>query len=205
MMGQDVERMVSGIEAVKDAAIAGIISLSNATGYQLISRETHAGIGAGPCSPEEIEVPDGDPMSAVSAAIGAMSSDCGKMDSLGGSLYTGTSNFNNSLGSPWTEMSKLQQAVSDAAAYSGAHSPFNYVGEKAGMLAMLNMVMSAAVDAKWALIIYHDYVQRGYDDAYNGKKPSITFRDGLDKETNGNLVQKYGENVNIPTKPIEPF
>ncbi|MCM1440034.1 MAG: hypothetical protein NC131_12660, partial [Roseburia sp.] len=116
MMGQDVERMVSGIEAVKDAASAGIVSLSSATAYQLISRETHAGTGAGPCRPEEIEVPDGDPMSAVSAAMGAMSGDCGKMESLGSSLYTGTSNFNNSLGSPWTELSKLQQAVADAEA-----------------------------------------------------------------------------------------
>jgi len=205
MMGQDVERMVAGVEAVKDAASAGIVSLSSATGYQLISRAEHAGTAGGPCAPEEIEVPAGDPMSAVSAAMGAMSGDCGKMGSLGGSLYTGTSSFNNSIGSPWTEISKLQQAVSDAAAYSGAHSPFNYVGEKAGMLAMLNMVMSAAVDAKWAIITYHDYVQRGYDDEYNGKKPSITYKDGLDKVTNGNLVQKYEENVHIPTKPLEPF
>lgn len=205
MMGPDVERMVAGIEAVKDAASAGIVSLSSATAYQLISRETHAGIGSGPCRPEEIEVPDGDPMSAVSSAMGAMSGDCGKMDSLSGSLYTGTSSFNNGLGSPWTELTKLQQAVSDAEAYSGAHSPFNYVGEKAGMLALLNMVMTAAVDAKWAMIIYHDYIQRGFDDSFNGKKPSVTFKFGLDKESNGNLAQKYNENVNIPTKPLEPF
>ena len=57
----------------------------------------------------------------------------------------------------------------------------------------------------WAMIIYHDYIQRGFDDSFNGKKPSVTFKFGLDKESNGNLAQKYNENVNIPTKPLEPF
>lgn len=205
MMGADVERMVSGVDAVKAAAQAAITSFSGVTAYQLISREQHAGLGTGPCRPEEIEVAGGDPMSAVSSAMSAMSGDCGKMDSLGGSLYTSTGSFNNSLGSPWTELSNLQKAVADASAYSGAHSPFNYVGEKAGMLAMLNMVMTAAVDAKWAIITYHDYVQRGFDESYNGKQPSVTFRETIDNTTNGNITQDFDENVRVPTPSIDPF
>lgn len=205
MMGKDVERIVSGIEAVKDAASKGIVSLASSTGYQLISREQHAGLGTGPCRPQEIEVPDGDPMSAVSSALGAMGEDCGKVESLGSKLYTGTSTFNNGLGSPWGELAKLKQAVADAAAYSGGHAPFNYVGEKAGMLSLLNMVMTAAVDAKWAFIVYHDYIQRGYDNKFNENKPSIKFEVGLDKESVGNVDQDYEENVNIPKPSIDPF
>ena len=58
MMGADVERMISGIESVRDATDAALISFAEATAYQLISREQHAGLGSGPCRPEEIEVPE---------------------------------------------------------------------------------------------------------------------------------------------------
>ncbi len=206
MMGKDVERIVAGINAVKDAAYAGIVSLSSSTGYQLISRDQHAGLGTGPCRPHEMEVPDGDPMSAVSAAMGAMSDDTGKMKSLSDNNYTGAASFNNGLGSPWAELEKLKQAVADGSVYSEAHAPFNYVGEKAGILALLNMIMSAAVDAKWAIVIYHDYIQRGYDNQFNGNVPSITFDATVSGgKTTGNLKQQFDENVNIPEPSIDPF
>lgn len=205
MMGKDVERVASGIDAVKNAASAGIVSLASATAYQLVSRDQHAGIGTGVCHPHEIEVPDGDPMAAVSAAMSAMSDDTGKVAAIGSDNYVGTTSYNNSTGSPWTEMAKLQEAVAQGAAYSGAHAPFNYVGEKAGMLALLNMIMSAAVDAKWAIITYHDYLQRGYDNKYNGNEPSVTFQVGLNRESVGNVDQDYEENVNIPRPSADPF
>lgn len=205
MMGKDVERIVSGIDAVKEAAMSAVVSLAGSTGYQLISREQHVGLGTGPCRPEEIGVPDGDPMSAVSSAMGGMSSDCGKMDSLRDNLYTGATTFNNGIGSPWTELTRLQKAVSEGSAYSGAHAPFNYVGEKAGMLSILNMIVSAAVDAKWAIVVYHDYIQRGYDNKFNGNEPSISFDRDLDQKTVGNVRQDYEENVNIPRSTLDPF
>lgn len=205
MMGKDCERIISGIDAVKAAAQASITSFSYETAYQLISREQHAGLGTGPCRPEEVEKPASNPMSSVSAAMAALNPDCGKMDTLSSTLYTGTPTFNNSLGSPWGELSNLQKAVADAEAYAGSFAPFNYVGEKAGMLAMLNMVMAAAVDAKWAMAVYHDYVQRGYDNIFNGNEPSITFQETLEREGIGNVKQPYTENVNIPDPPLDPF
>lgn len=193
MMGQDVERMVAEVDAVRAAAQAAIISFSEETAYRLT------------CDPLETPVPASNPMSGVSSAMGAMSGDCGKMDTLNGDLYTGTTTFNNSLGSPWGEITNLQNVVAAANAYAGAHSPFNWVGEKAGMLAHLNMVMTAAVDAKWAIAVYHDYVQRGFDDKYNAKKPSVTFRETVDLVTNGNITQEFEENVRMPTPSIDPF
>lgn len=205
MMGNDVERIASGIDGVIEAVSAAIILFSETTAYQMESREQHAGLGTGVCFPLETEKPGGDPMSGISAAIGSMSGDCGVMDSLNEGLFTNSKGFNNSIGSPWSELSRLQNLIESGSSYSGSHSPFNYVGEKAGMLSILNMIMSAAVDAKWAIITYNDYVQRGYDCNVNDKKPSVTMKTGLDKTTNGNIKQDYDENVNIPTPSIDPF
>lgn len=205
MMGADCERIFSGIESVRSAAQSAVISFSASTAYQITSRAQHAGMGSGECTPTEREVPVGNPMTGVSAAMSAMSGDVGNMAALGSSLYTTTGSFNNSVGSPWTEIANLQSAVSSAEAYAGSHAPFNYVGEKAGMLAMLNMVLSAAVDAKWALATYHDYVQRGYDNVYNGNNPSITFQETVVREGIGNVKQDYDENVNVPPESIDPF
>lgn len=206
MMGGDVERMTSGLDGIISAVSQAIISFAESPCYRIKSKEQHAGLGTGVCFPLEEEQPvGGDPMSGVSSAMSSMSSDCGKMSSLEGGLFTDSKGFNNSIGSPWSELSRLQDLVSSGTAYAGAHAPFKFMGEKAGMLSILNAIMSAAVDAKWALITYNDYVQRGYDCNYNDKKPSITMKTGLDKTTNGNLKQKYDENVNIPTPSIDPF
>lgn len=196
MFGGDVERIVAGIDATKNAAAAAIVALANATGYQLETYPDH----------KETEVPDGSPMSGVNGAFGSISGDVGKMNSIKSSLYTGYKSFNNSVGSPWDELDKLQQAINNGNAYEGAHAPFNYVGEKAGMLAELNMIMSAAVDAKWALVIYHDYIQRAYDYKYNGKEPSIVFdREIGGKKTLGNVDQEYEDNVHLPKQNNDPF
>lgn len=205
MLGADIERMMSGINSVKEAAESAIISFSSTIAYQITSEAQHAGYGYGTCNPTEKDVSGGDPMSAVTSAMSSMSSDVSKMSSLESSNYTDSTSFNNSIGSPWTELKKLQSDVDAATSYASSHSPFNYVGEKAGMLAMLNMVMSAAVDAKWAIQIYHDYVQRGYDCNYNDKTPSVTYTTGINKKSIGNLDDDYSENVNLPQESIDPF
>lgn len=205
-MGKDIERIVNYIENVRDATQSGIISLANATAYQMISRAQHAGTAFGLCEPEEKEKPDGDPMGPVSAAMGALSDDCKKMDYLNDGLYISTSNFNNQIASPWIELKKLENAVAAGAAYSAAHAPFNYVGEKAGMLALLNMIMTAAVDTKWAMTVYHDYIQRGYDNQFNDNVPSVKFPAGISKDrSTGNVVQEFYENVNVQAPSIDPF
>lgn len=206
MMGQDVERINSGIDSVIDAVSQAIISFAESPCYRIKSKEQHAGLGTGVCYPLEEKVPVDNPMAGVSASFsGGLSPDCSKMGELDSGLFTSTKGFNNQVGSPWTEISRLERLINAGSAFAGAHSPFDAVGDKAGMLSILNMIMSAAVDAKWAITTYNDYVQRGYDQNYNGKKPGITMKTGLDKVTNGNVKQDYDENVNMPVPSIDPF
>lgn len=206
MFGKDIERILSGIDNIKNVTTSSIVSLANATGYQLTSKEQHAGTGSGVCYPKEIEVPDGDPMSPIVSALESIRDDLTKMDELRDNLYIGYKEFNNSLGSPWEELTKLQNVIDNGKSYSGAHSPFNYVGEKAGMLSILNMILSITIDAKYALMMYHDYIQRGYDNKYNDNDPSIKFDRTIGgKKTIGNVKQDYDENVNIKEENIDPF
>jgi hypothetical protein len=89
-------------------------------------------------------------------------------------------------------------------AHSG-HAPYNYVGEKSGLLGMLHLVLSCCVDAKWAMVYYHDYTQRGFDTNLNGNVPSVTFTHKINTETMGNLEQTFEENAHIRAPRLEPF
>lgn len=197
MMGNDVERILSGIDAVKDTASKSIDSLSNITAYKITTPE-HT---------DEKEVPQAAAsfVEPIVSCMNAMNSDCGKMDSLKSNMYTSASSFNNSYGSPWEELTCLQNAVKSASNFANAHSVLKYVGEKAALLGLINKVLSTAIDARWALMHFHDYVQRGFDCEYNGKNPSVTFVGGDGKPTTGNLTHKYDENVRIPEQPLEVF
>lgn len=207
MMGNDVERILSGINAVKDATISCINSLSNATAYRLTHEAQHGGISTGSCYPVEKAVPSGASafISPIRSAMTGISDDCSKMNSLSNGLYTSASTFNNGYGSPWTELSVLESTITVAESFANSHSSLNWIGEKSGLLALLNAVLSAAVDAKWALIYYHDYIQRGYDNKFNGNTPSVTFTSGLNKESTGNIQQDFDENVHIKKPSIDPF
>lgn len=207
MMGKDVERILAGINAVKDATISSIISLSNTTAYQITSSAEHAGMAYGHCTPEEEKVPSSASsfVSPIRSAMNSISGDQSNMNALANGLYTSTNSFNNGYGSPWTELNKLESCIKSAETFASAHSSLNWLGEKSGLLGLINMILSVSVDAKWAIITYHDYIQRGYDCVYNGKKPSITIASGIDEVSMGNVSQKYNENVNIQEKTIDPF
>lgn len=197
MMGNDIERILSGIDAVKDAAANSVDALSNAVAYQLTTPD-HT-------MEQPVPVPAASFADPVTSAMSGMSGDCSKMSSLQGGLYVNSSSFNNGYGSPWTELNRLQDAVKSVRTFASSHPMLNYVGEKAGLLGLINKAMSAAVDARWALMHFHDYVQRGYDHEYNGDTPSIVFEDGRGKESVGNINHQYTDNVRIPPKPVEVF
>jgi hypothetical protein len=192
MMGSDIERMVSGIDSLISALDSSITGLASAIAYAI---ET-------PNFVDEKNVDAGDFTSGPGSAFSAMSGDLGNMQSLGSGLYVGTSSFNNSIGSPWTELSNLSSAMSDVTGFS---VPLLYIGPKAALLALLNKAMTRAVDAKWAIITYHDYIQRGYDNQYNGNNPSVSFENVDGTYTTGNLTQDYSENVKVPTPSKDPF
>ena len=73
-------------------------------------------------------------------------------------------------------------------------------------LNLLNTVLSLTIDAKWALITYNDYTQRGFDNLYNNNESSITFtNDVKGTQTNGNIAQKIDNNVSVKEESIDPY
>lgn len=196
MMGKDIERILSGIDSVKEAAVNSVDSLAGSTAYQI------SVIGSSefpvPLYPSSFTNP-------IDSAMSGMGGDCGNMDSLRNGLYTDTTAFNNSYGSPWTELDRLKDAVNSVTSFGNGHNPMNWVGEKAALLGLINKVVSAAVDARWAIMHFHDYIQRGYDHEFNGDVPSITFQDGKGNSTVGNINHDYADNVHIPKPPNYEF
>lgn len=193
MMGPDCERISSGIDGVKDALVSGIQRLANASAYQITTTGTHG----------ESETPhpaSGFTTGAV-AALAGLSPDIGKMNTLQGSLFTSVSSWHNSYGSPWTELNNLSDAVNAAAAADNVV----YMGDRVKLMGLMCIALNRAVDAKQSLGQNNDYVQRGYDHKFNGDNPSITFKDGLNKITVGNVEQGYTENVNVPKPSKDPF
>lgn len=131
---------------------------------------------------------------------------CQKMDKMDKKLYVNKSECNNSIGSPWTEFAKLKIGLKDAGDFYDKWPTLKYANQKSAMLAFLNAVLTEATDAKWALVTYHDFTQRGFDNMFNNNKPSMTFPNGVDGEqTTGNLDQEVDNNVSIKKKSIDPY
>lgn len=207
MMGKDVERILSGINLIKDVTRSSINSLANGTSYRIKSKECRGCPPPVHCYPleEPYELPATVYVSPIRAAMQSISSDYAKMNSLASMLYTSTSSFNNCYGSPWTELNRLEDDISSAEAFAAAHPTLPWVGDKAGLLALLNKILTSSIDAKWAITHYHDYIQRGYDNVYNNNDPSITFNTSLDGVSIGNINQVNEENVHIKPKSNDPF
>lgn len=192
MMGKDVERILSEIDTVKDVSFKMINSLVGISCYNAMS--------------DPVKVMTSSFTDPVISAMRSMKSDCTNMGSLKSSLYVDSGSFNNSSGSPWAELSNLQKAVDDVQSFADSHDPFMLLlGEKLSLMGLVQRVYSTAIDARWAICIYHDYVQRGFDYTFNGNVPSIVFVDGKGQESVGNVNQQYTDNVHIPPKPIETF
>ena len=206
-MGKDVERILSGINLIKDKTIEASTKLSNQTAYGISCNATHGGTSTASCTPTErsVSIKSSTFIDPIREASESIIEDFDKMDSLSSNLYTSVNSFNNEYGSPWTELSLLNSSIQDIGKFAGSYSNLGYVGEKAALLSLLNMILSISIDAKWALINYHDYIQRGYDNRYNDNEPSIKFKSGIDKESIGNVNQEYYENVNIKKQSIDPF
>lgn len=193
MMGKDAERIGAGIDAVKDALANGIQALCNNSSYQITTSGMHGEV--------ENPKPGSGFMTAAVNALGVLDVDVGKMNALASELYTSPTSFNNSYGSPWTELNNLKAAVIDAS----SHDTVNFMGDRLCLLGYMQVALSRAIDAKWAIVVYHDYIQRGFDNKFNNNEPSIKFSAGINRESIGNLKQEYDENVNIPKESIDPF
>ena len=209
MYGKDIERMLSEVETVKKTTLDCINDFASRTAYQLTHYGPHDAVlipWSPPCYPIELEYPVGPIMPAIDAAMAPLYIDMGKMDALKGLVYCGSGSFNNSISSPWTELEELKKAVNNADIYHGIYVPFNYLGEKTGMLAHLNAIYTAVCDCKAPLMIFHNTIQQGWDHNFNGNSPSISWNDDLNgRKTIGLGTQTYGGQVGIPGKSKNPY
>ena len=197
MMGKDVERILNGINEINDRASDYVGSIAPQTAYR-ISTPDHV-------LESPVIIPIWPMLQPIEIVINMLVPDEERMNELAKVLYTNISSFNNGYGSPWPEFNKFMGASREAVAFAIAHHDAPWMGDKVGILALLNRVMSTAVDAKQSLIQYHDYIQRGYDHLFNNNNPSITFRTTIDRDSIGNIKQEYYENVNMPADSIDPY
>lgn len=198
MMGKDVERILSGINSVKDITTSCIILLSDSMAYQM-------SINTDTSDEHEVPIDSNEFIEPIKEVLEVISGDLSSMESLSNGLYTSITEFNNGYGSPWTEISKLKSSIETAEKFGSSHPILKWVSDKSALLGLLNVILASSIDSKWALITYHDYIQRGYDNKFNGNEPSIKFTSGIGKETIGNINHEYHENVNIKVPSIDPF
>lgn len=79
-------------------------------------------------------------------------------------IYVKNVQMHNSIGSPYTELYRLQKCINDVLAFSFSCTIMGeYVYAIAKAVTLLNRTLQMAVDAKWAVIEYADYLERGYN------------------------------------------
>jgi hypothetical protein len=131
--------------------------------------------------------------------------DAGKMKEIENNMYTGAETFNNSYGSPWKEIYMLKGKIDKLEEYATQHSTLQWIGEKYALINLMQIILSYAVDAKWAITHYQDYMQRGYDNQFNDKKASVVWDDFEKGGTIGNRDQEFSDNVNIERESNDPY
>jgi hypothetical protein len=211
-MGKDCESLLSGITSIKKSLDDGIVSLAGELASSTVVIDTSISVNedshSGTLKVDEKEktASSSSYFSAVQSAISESNTVIGQMKTLGSQMYVSEpEGFNNSYGSPWKEINRLSSILTSVETYANAHSTMKHVGEKAGLIGLMSMAASACVDAKWALITYNDYVQRGFDTKYNNNTPSITFARTKNRRTTGNITQPISENVHIADESTDPY
>lgn len=113
--------------------------------------------------------------------------DISSIQKIEGKLYVKANKVHNNYGSPFTEIYDLKKKIDTCKNYSEQHPRLQWLGEKHALLNFIQMILTTSVDAKFAVIMYHDYLQRGYDANINGKKSSIAWDDFNDGKSDGNI------------------
>lgn len=196
MYGKDIERMLKSTNKIKKFIEDGVDSLTRAMSGRLSVDEYR----------QEVASPYSGSFSALMSSLDDIESDCDKMKKMDNQNYCDKTEINNSIGSPWTEFARLKTGIQDLSSYYDAHPSLQYLGEKTAMCLLMNTVLTLVIDAKWALITYHDYTQRGFDNLYNDNTPSITFtKDVQGNQTTGNITQANDDNVHVKQPSTDPY
>ncbi len=130
-----------------------------------------------------------------------------KMKQIDKNNYVGVNSFNATYGSPWKEMYRLQDQIETVKEYGNKYPELQWIGEKHTLKSLMQLALTYTIDAKWAISMYHDWIQRGYDTMYNDNEPSITWDrfDGPTKESIGIKDQDYKENINLEKPTLDPY
>lgn len=134
-----------------------------------------------------------------------LGSDTQKMNQISNEMYTDVSTFNNSYGSPWTEINMLKQKIDEVEQYATANSVLQWKGQKFALVNLLQVVVSYALDCKFSLSMNQDFVQRGYDHEFNGNETTIAWEDFDHGATTGNRNQNTPGATNLRRKSRDPF
>lgn len=130
--------------------------------------------------------------------------DLEKMKDIEDNMYTEKETFNNNYGSPWKEIYILKEKIDIVEKYGKDFPELQWIGEKHTLMSLMHIVLSYTVDAKWAFIVYQDWMQRAYDHRFNNNEPAITW-DKFKDQTIGQWEQEYDENVNIKKPSKDPY
>ena len=91
-----------------------------------------------------------------------------KIDTIQRNIYVPSNQMNNSLGSPYAELFRLRDSIQAAINFNQKYEylcEYTYLSIQA--LHLIHCVRSNAIDAKWAVIIYADHLERGYNYVQN--------------------------------------
>jgi len=116
--------------------------------------------------------------------------DVNKFRHIQANMYTEIETFHNNYGSPWTEAYDLEFQIDQMKAYVDEYPELQWIGEKYTLLNLFQMILSTAIDAKWAVIYHQDWMQRAYDHEYNEGDPSVYWDHFEEEKTIGQVHQE---------------
>lgn len=121
-----------------------------------------------------------------------------KSEQVKAKMYKGENEVNNRYGSPWTEFTKLTERIQKIQEFQQQHPVLYWTNEKRNLLELMQVALTFTVDAKWALLYYHDILSRGFDEVHNNKKESIQWEyntaDNKDSKKGSNLLKRDESN-----------
>lgn len=107
-----------------------------------------------------------------------------KVQNIKAQLYKPENSINNQYGSPWTEFTKLTERIQKIEQFANQHPTLDWINEKRSLMELLQLALTFTIDAKWALTHYYDLLSRGYDRVYNQNNESVQWEFNIAKDKN---------------------
>lgn len=202
--GKDVERLLSAINTVITSGRSAANTMANAGMYQIQTRiditddqllSTVTSSGAHGHGSGDHGHPPGSvilgkhrhweyeiPADTASPNSDAFLKEVGNIRAIEGKLYKPKGQVLNGLGSPYSEIYELESRLGECEA-----SPLDYIGPKHTLSEKILTAVTAAIDAKYAVITYHNALQDGYDGVHNKGKKSVPQEDFERGTTTGEI------------------